>query len=136
MHYDQSMMHDISTMRARLPDLVDEPLEELDIHQENPLHAHAVAGPSQLSTPVDELGLEYVDLALHDVLSSVWGVLFACLAVLLTIFLARQYLWLTCRRNTRSHVLPQPDEHPPSEHSDDGSSFVVQLPADPFETVP
>ena len=36
----------------------------------------------------------------------------------------------------RSHVPPQPDEHPQSKHSDDGSSFVDQPHADPFETEP
>ncbi|KAJ8581345.1 hypothetical protein M405DRAFT_938319 [Rhizopogon salebrosus TDB-379] len=43
--------------RTRLPDLVDEPLEELDIHQGHPLHGH------HIPIPVDELKLEYVDLA-------------------------------------------------------------------------
>jgi hypothetical protein len=40
------------------------------------------------------------------------------------------------KKHPLSHVPPQPDEHPPSEHSDDGSSFVDQPPADPFETEP
>ena len=36
----------------------------------------------------------------------------------------------------RSHVPPQPDEHPQSKHSGDCLSFVDQLHADPFETEP
>jgi hypothetical protein len=51
--------------------------------------------PSQ-GLPVKRLPRLY----LHRFFQNVRGVLFACLAVLLTIFLARQYLWLTCRRNT------------------------------------
>ncbi|KAJ8589518.1 hypothetical protein M405DRAFT_205626 [Rhizopogon salebrosus TDB-379] len=40
------------------------------------------------------------------------------------------------KKRPRSHVPPQPDEHPPSERSEDGSSLVDQPPADPFETEP
>jgi hypothetical protein len=65
--------------RTRLPDLVDEPLEELDIHQGHPLHVslfnflyinithryyrHMPSQGHHIPIPVDELKLEYVDLA-------------------------------------------------------------------------
>ncbi|KAJ8595766.1 hypothetical protein M405DRAFT_837596 [Rhizopogon salebrosus TDB-379] len=65
--------------------------------------------PLSLHTPIDELELGYVDLAPHD-----------------------RYLWLTCRRNNLGLIYILMST--PSQHSDDGSSFVDQPPADPFKT--
>ncbi|KAJ8583956.1 hypothetical protein M405DRAFT_884566 [Rhizopogon salebrosus TDB-379] len=99
-------LHDAK--RARLSDLVDEPLEVLDIHQENPLHwclyDETIAGPSNQAPPLP---------LPPQILSKRSGRAIRMPRHFVDYLPGSAIPLAHTKKHLLSHVPPQPDEHPP-----------------------